>query len=204
MGKTKNVPKKKSADKQKSIPLRVTRAKAKQLIETENLKSTKIDRVENSKNPSANLSVKKLDKINGLVKLPQRFTRSKIIKSPPPINIQPEVPSVESTKRIVKRVDFVKLATFKKKDIILAKQKYSIPWPARILDIEKEKVTVFFFGDRRTGSVSSTELYDYVKSYQALKSHVTSKKKPRGFITGIREVELLLGIAEKDSVLKHI
>lgn len=106
--------------------------------ETENLKSKKIGSVENSKKPSANVSVKKLDKVN----VSPRITRSKIIKSPSPIKIQLEASSVESTKRIVKRVEFVKLATFKKNDLILAKQKYSIPWPARILDIKREKVTV--------------------------------------------------------------
>lgn len=85
----------------------------------------------------------------------------------------------------------------------MAKQKYSSPWPARILNIQGDTVWVYFFGDKRTGPVSSSELYDYVKSIEALKSYL-AVKKPRAFITGIREVENLLKIPRANSVLNTV
>lgn len=42
-----------------------------------------------------------------------------------------------------------------RRSIILAKQKYSCPWPATILNIENNKVLVHFFGDNRTGKLPS-------------------------------------------------
>lgn len=39
---------------------------------------------------------------------------------------------------------FVKLANYEKDSIVLAKQKHSIPWPARILEVGKKKISVYF------------------------------------------------------------
>lgn len=104
-----------------------------------------------------------------------------------------------------KRLDtiktYVKLLFFKENSIVLAKQKYSIPWPARVLKVEKDKVKVYFFGDKREGTVNSSEIYDFEKSVGAVKLVITSKKIPRGFATGIREIELLLGVPSKNSVI---
>lgn len=102
---------------------------------------------------------------------------------------------------LVKRTDFIKCANYDINSIVLAKQKYSIPWPVRILKIEKSKVFVHFFGDKRNGFVDSTEIYDCKKSVDAIKSVLASKKKPRGYLTGIREVELILGIPIENSVI---
>lgn len=86
----------------------------------------------------------------------------------------------------------------------MAKQKYSFPWPAKVLNIEKNKTLVHFFGDKRTGYVSSSEIYDYGKSFHALKSIVLSGKKPHAFFVGIREVELLLGLDGANSILNTL
>lgn len=59
-------------------------------------------------------------------------------------------------------------------------------------------------GDKRTGYVSSSEIYDYGKSFAALRSTVLVKKKPHGFLTGIKEVELLLGLDGAKSVLHAV
>lgn len=96
---------------------------------------------------------------------------------------------------------YVKLLFFKENSIVLAKQKYSIPWPARVLKVEKDKVKVYFFGDKREGTVNSCEIYDFEKSVDAVKLATTSKKIPRGFVTGIREIELLLGVQSKNSII---
>lgn len=107
-----------------------------------------------------------------------RITRSKTEKSvgDSQLVVQVPPPIEQENLRIVKRVDFVKVKTFYTNDIILAKQKYSLPWPAQILNVDKDKISVYFFGDRRTGFVSSSELYDFRKSSPALKSIISKKK----------------------------
>lgn len=89
---------------------------------------------------------------------------------------------------------FVKLTNYKENSIILAKQKYSVPWPARILKVSKDRIKVYFFGDKREGTVNSSEIYDFKQSVDAVKLVLSSKKTPRGYATGIREIELLFGI----------
>lgn len=96
---------------------------------------------------------------------------------------------------------FVKLNNFKIDSIVLAKQKYSWPWPSQILAIEKERTLVYFFGDKRSGFVQNTEIYDFILSANAIKLKLLSKKIPCAFSTGILEVERLLGIPRDQSLL---
>lgn len=49
---------------------------------------------------------------------------------------------------------FIKINDFKVDSIVLAKQLYSFPWPAKVLKIEKDRIFVYFFGDKRCGYVS--------------------------------------------------
>lgn len=108
----------------------------------------------------------------------------------------------QSAKRdLVKRAVFIKCTSYDKNSIVLAKQKYSIPWPVRILNIEKQRVFVHFFGDRRNGFVNKTEIYDFAKSVDAIKAILRSKKQPRSYLIGIREIELLLGVPSDESII---
>lgn len=138
-----------------------------------------------------------------------RVTRSKsnaaVEKKNESISLDlPHAKSIVKKNVIVERINFIKLDEYKENCLILAKQKYSVPWPARILKITKEKILVYFLGDKREGSVLPQEIYDFQKSSKALKSLVASKRKHRGYLTGIREIELLLGISEEQSVLNQI
>lgn len=92
---------------------------------------------------------------------------------------------------------YVKLCGFGVESIVLARQKYSCPWPAKVLKIEAEKVFVYFFGDRRNGYVNKSEIYDFVLSSNAIKNTLKSKKIQQTYVTGIREVEMLMGIAHE-------
>lgn len=114
------------------------------------------------------------------------------------ISIAPS--TVKTENRIVKRHDFIKLREIAINTICLAKQKYSQPWPALILKIENEKTLVHFFGDYRVGYVQSTEVYDFIKSIAAIKSSLTKKRNPRGYVSGLKEVEYLLKIDSSLSV----
>lgn len=98
---------------------------------------------------------------------------------------------------------FVKLHNYEENSIVLAKQKYSVPWPARILKVCKNKIKVYFFGDKREGTVSS-EIYDFKLSADAVKQVFLSKKSPRGYATGLREIEILFGIPIEQSVINTV
>lgn len=210
--------KKKLSDKnsqKKTVNSRITRSKAKIIeisISAKKLKvienSQKLDRIPQAspRITRASTSIEKRitpEKVENSETLANRITRSSTKKSHNSVQqVQKVAPAIEpSQKRILKRADFYKLNTLEKDLIVLAKQKYSIPWPARILKVEKNKVLVYFFGDKRTGFVSSVEIYDFMKSFHALQSIILSKKKPAGFLTGVREVELLLGVSAADSIL---
>lgn len=192
---------------------RITRSKAKIVevsVAAKNLKlinrhSHKLDsRITRASKLTENIIA--AEKVEDFEKLAKRSTRSSTKKSQNSVqHVQQAAPAIEPAKKsVVKQADFYKLNTFEKGLIVLAKQKYSIPWPARILEVEKNKALVFFFGDKRTGFVLSSEIYDFMKSFHALRSIVLSKKKPSTFVTGVRELELLLGISDKDSVLNTI
>lgn len=200
----------------KSIEPRITRASVKKLDEvfvsqklftritrSKNVLKPveKIDKSANLNKLSSRASEKKFA-VTDLVKLSPRITRSKVGKSPIIVDLVAPTPAIQTPAlKVVKRAEFVKSNIFNVNDFVLAKQKYSLPWPARILAIAKDKVLVHFFGDQRTGFVKSSELYDFTKSFCALRSIVLSKKKPAGYITGLREVELLLGINGPNSIL---
>lgn len=124
---------------------------------------------------------------------PARNTRSSTKRTDPATQVSTENILTQSKKLgVVKREQFVKLDSFEKNSIVLAKQKYSCPWPARVLEIQKQKVLVYFFGDKRSGFVDRSEIYDFVKSSKAIKSVISSKKVPSGYSTGVLEIELLL------------
>lgn len=150
--------------------------------------ASKITAFEKSKNPK---------KGDNLEKSSPRITRS--FNKKLDIDVKPVAPIVApiaapTTKSIVKRAEFFKSSTFAVDDIVLAKQKYSSPWPARVLTIENNKVSVYFFGDRRIGWVSANEIYDLTKSLHAVKSIALSARKPRGYFVACKEVERILNI----------
>lgn len=161
-----------------------------------------LKKTENSLNLSPRVLTKKLDEVSDSVKRSQRVTRSNEKNS----DVQLVAPSttIEPSKlKVVKRAEFVKLGIFKENDIVLAKQKYSCPWPARILTIHPKNVLVYFFGDKRTGLVQLSEIYDYTKSFAALRSVILSKRN-QAYTTGVKEVELFLKINDANSIFNTI
>lgn len=128
------------------------------------------------------------------LKISEKSTQSNGIDSCQMSSLETDSLKKNTENRIVKRADFVKLENFEKDCLCLAKQKFSIPWPARVLSIEKKKILVHFFGDKRVGYVQPSEIYDFTKSLPAIQSIALSKNKPRSFITGLNEIKLLLQI----------
>lgn len=137
--------------------------------------------------------------IESLQTISPRKTRSKSEKIPKITSdsrtnsqIHSNKTKIQSKNSSISTIRFVKLNNFAVDSIVLAKQKYSFPWPAKILNIEKERVFVYFFGDKRSGYISKFEIYDFILSTNAIKASIASKKKPHAYLTGISEVELLM------------
>lgn len=105
---------------------------------------------------------------------------------------------------VIKAHQFYTLSDFKLNSLVLAKQKYSIPWPARILKLKKDSVSVYFFGDKRVGDVPRTEIYEFSKSFKAVQAQLLAKRQPRGYVAGIREVEMLMNIPIEESATNLI
>lgn len=105
--------------------------------------------------------------------------------------------------KICVRSEFVKTIDFKLFSIVLAKQKYSVPWPAKVLKIEKERVFVHFYGDNRSGYVHKSEIYDFLLSMKAVKTLLQSKKNPHTYRKGIREIEGVFGIPADKTLVHH-
>lgn len=46
-----------------------------------------------------------------------------------------------------------------------------------------------------------SEIYDFKKSVDAIKVVLSSKRVPRGYANGIREIELLFGVSFQNSII---
>lgn len=111
---------------------------------------------------------------------------------------------IQSESLSLSKIQFVKLNDFAVNSIVLAKQKYSKPWPSRVLNIEKDRVFVYFYGDKRSGYVEKTEIYDFILSVNAIKAKIASKKIERSYMTGLVEIEALLNIPREYSLFATI
>lgn len=85
--------------------------------------------------------------------------------------------------------------------IVLAKQKYSVPWPSRIVSIHKSYADVHFFGDGRIGPVKLNDIYEFSDSMDEIKRCISSQGSSYG--RGIREAEIIIGIPEHLSEIKN-
>lgn len=101
-----------------------------------------------------------------------------------------------------KKVVGKRLDSFEAGNIVLAKQKYSVPWPARILTIRSKQVDVYFYGDGRSGPVNREEIYSFNDSHDVILDCL--RRKIPTYSKGIREVEMGLGIPAKMSLTRAI
>lgn len=82
--------------------------------------------------------------------------------------------------------------------LVMAKQKYSVPWPSRIVTVRKGYVDVYFFGDGRTGAVKIEDLSTIAESkniiLKCLKRNITDYYK------GIIEFERMSKVPDHLSI----
>lgn len=82
--------------------------------------------------------------------------------------------------------------------LVLAKQKYSVPWPSKIIAIKTDSVSVFFFGDGRCGPVKKCDLFSICDSrdimIDCIKRNITDYRK------GIIEMERISGVPQNMSI----
>lgn len=206
---------------QPEICVKISKKKEKTSRVIESVSFTRITRSKktvHSNSPRASHSPKILKKpIESVRKIEEKkkyFTRSTKISEKTAQSNEIKLPNLgnvslkkkkEEERKIAKRADFVRLDNFEVGTICLSKQKWSFPWPARVIKVEKKKVLVYFFGDKRVGYVEPLEIYDFVKSSHALRLIIPAKKKSSpNFITGLVEVEMLLQINSNYSLLNNI
>lgn len=82
--------------------------------------------------------------------------------------------------------------------VVLAKQKFSVPWPSKIMSIKKDSVHVYFFGDGRCGPVKKCDLFSICDSKDIMINCI--KRKITNYRKGIIEMESLLGVPDNLSL----
>lgn len=99
---------------------------------------------------------------------------------------------------LVKNINLVKKMNYNIDEIVLAKQKYSRPWPSRIVEIRKSSVLVDFLGDDTHGTVRRDEIYDFMLNAQSIKIYC---RRQDNYKKGVLLAERLLGIPDHHSIL---
>lgn len=190
------------------VTIKPTQIESKVNSRTKNIQENSTARVTRSKSVNAE-AVISIDSTCALPNFSPKRTRSKSektskIDSNSNFNHREKIEQKEerSQNSKISVISHVKLCDFSVDSIVLAKQKYSVAWPAQVLKIEKKRVFVYFFGDKRRGYVDKSEIYDFILSVNAIKNTLKSKKKQRTYVTGIREVEMLMGIPHGQSLIK--
>lgn len=134
----------------------------------------------------------------------KRVLRSKTIKkdSDDSAGAEPKQTTVPIPHgRLMKKIGPVKLKEFEINDIVLAKQKYSCPWPARMKAINGKRVFVDFFGDNTHGHVDIDEIYSFCKNSETIKACANAKKNTN-YRKGVILAERLLNIPDHLSVFQ--
>lgn len=83
-------------------------------------------------------------------------------------------------------------------ELVLAKQKYSVPWPARIVAVRKKNVDVYFYGDGRVGAVKKEDILNFTDSNEIILTCLN--RNIRDYRKGIIEAERIYGIPDHLSI----
>lgn len=84
--------------------------------------------------------------------------------------------------------------------LVLAKQKYSVPWPSQILTVKKDSVHVYFFGDERCGLVQKCDLFSIADSRDIIINCLNRKNEIADYRKGIIQMERILGVPDSLSI----
>lgn len=85
---------------------------------------------------------------------------------------------------------------------VLARQKYSVPWPSKILSIRAKYVDVYFYGDGRRGPVERAEITLISESNDVILKCL--RKKIPNYLKGIIELERLTNVPDNLSITNLI
>lgn len=106
--------------------------------------------------------------------------------------------SKQPSKALLKKNQPSKNVSIEIGQLVLAKQKFSVPWPSKIMSIKKDSVHVYFFGDGRCGSVKKCDLFSICDSKEiminCMKRNITDYRK------GIIEMERISGVPDNSSI----
>lgn len=86
--------------------------------------------------------------------------------------------------------------------LVLSKQKYSVPWPSKVLAIRSKTIDVHFYGDGRTGPVKCDDVYSIPHSYDIILDCL--RRKIPGYSKGIAELERVMKIPAEASFFNFV
>lgn len=86
-------------------------------------------------------------------------------------------------------------------ELVMARQKYSVPWPSRIVAVRKRNVDVYFYGDGRVGAVKKEDLSTIGESKAVIVSCL--KRNIHNYRKGIIEIERISLIPDHLSILNY-
>lgn len=179
-----------------------------------------------AKNKSDSIGKMKRSTPNGIRIQPVRIVKAKkesdsigkmMRSSPNDIRIQPvrklkaekesdsigKMTSKNASALIVKKsIKEKKIDSFVIGDDVLAKQKYSVPWPSKVIAIRSKCVDVFFYGDGRNGAVKRDEIYSVVDSHEVILDCL--RRKIPTYLEGIKEMEKEHQIPDELSLLHRM
>lgn len=88
-------------------------------------------------------------------------------------------------------------------DVILCRLKGYPAWPCRVTDVEKNMISVEFFGDGTTTKTSIKNCFDFVDSVETCLSVLRNRKTPL-YSKSLKEAESVLGIPVEKSIFRFV
>lgn len=87
--------------------------------------------------------------------------------------------------------------------VLLCKMRGFPAWPGYATKIERNIVTVTFFGDETTRKTAINNCFDFFDSAELMLTVLRGRKNPL-YAKSVKEAESVLGISIKNSILNRI
>lgn len=121
------------------------------------------------------------------------------------IEVQDELKNCRQNKRalVVAKAKPKPIETVDLGEVVLCKLKGYPAWPARVTAMDKNIITVKFFGDESTARTSIKNCFNFLDSVDLVLTILRSRKSPL-YAKSIKETEFVLGIPPSKSILNRV
>lgn len=87
--------------------------------------------------------------------------------------------------------------------IVLCKMRGFAEWPALVIDIHNNLITIQFFGDNTTHKAALNNFFKFEDCHDIILNHIRTKKTPL-YTKSVLEAERVLGIPTEKSLINQI